>query len=65
MIKIFLGFIIGYVHINDIFHSIELSAKEYVEKSKNETIHSIINTRKIRYADVCKVLKNKDLKKKK
>ena len=33
----------GYVHINDIFKAIELSAKEHVDKSKTVTENSITN----------------------
>ena len=35
--RMFRDLIMGYVHINDIFKAIELSAKECVEKSKNVT----------------------------
>ena len=42
----FLDFIMGYVHINDPFQAIELSAKEHIENSKNVTLSSFTNNRK-------------------
>ena len=52
----------GYVHTNDLFQAIELSAKERVQRSKVLTVNSITTNRKRSYADACKASKNKDLK---
>ena len=41
--RMFRDLIMGYVHINDIFKAIELSAKEHVDKSKTVTENSITN----------------------
>ena len=46
MLKTFRDFIMGYVHINDPFQAIELSAKEHIENSKNVTLSSFTNNRK-------------------
>ena len=54
--------IMGYVHLNDLFQATEFSAKEFSEESKNVTENPITENRKRIYADVCKYLKNKDLK---
>ena len=42
MLKMFCDLIMVYVHINDILQEIELSAKEWADKSRNMTIYSII-----------------------
>ena len=57
----FRDLIMGYVHINDILHEIELSVKERAEQSKKMNVNSITNNRKIRYTDVGKASKNKDV----
>ena len=52
MFKMFRDLIMGYLHINDLLQAIELSSKESVDKSKNVTVNSITDNRKIIYADV-------------
>ena len=61
MFQVFRNLVMWYVHINDILQAIELSDKEYVEKSKCDS-NSINNNRKIICADVFKALKKKDIK---
>ena len=62
MFKMFRYLIMGYVHINDLLQSNELSAKECVRKSKNCTVNSITNNGKRSYADICKASEQKDVK---
>ena len=54
--------ILGYVHINDIWWVIELSAKEHAYKSKIVTVNAITNNINISYYDVCKASKKRDVK---
>ena len=62
MFKMFRYLIMGYVHIIDLLKVIEFSAKECIEKSKFLTVYSISYYGQIRYADVYKSSKKKDIK---
>ena len=57
MFKMFHDLVMGYVHINDLLQTIDLSARECVDNSKNVTENSSTNNRRIIYADVCKAPK--------
>ena len=46
MFKMFCDLIMVYIHINDLFQTIELSSKERVEKSKDMTEIQLLTTEK-------------------